>query len=196
MKTWLTLLTIAVALLLLGGCHGAINPDAENALRSELGHTTFTVFPTFVRSGDRRFDQGSARGLIKLIEDEKLGTAVFRDEAIDFPGTWHMNQARMFRESFDAIRLHLQNHPIETRFAVVAEYLIGQDREGGPRALGIHAYVLDHGGRPAAGVLMNSHNRGFAQAAPKTAEDCTQVLMNGVRNELLKLRDSPTPEVK
>ena len=66
----------------------------------------------------------------------------------------------------------MKAHPIETRYALMAECLIG--RGGAPG--GIHGYIVDAEGRFAAGILLNSHWELFARADPRTVEDCTRVI--------------------
>lgn len=66
--------------------------------------------------------------------------------------------------------------PIETDYALLPEYLFGRSEAGG-----IHCYVLDAEGAVAYVVLQNSHHKRFVAAKPKTAEDCTAVLIEVLR---------------
>jgi hypothetical protein len=56
---------------------------------------------------------------------------------------------------------------------------------GKTEAVGIHAYIVDAQGTAAFQVLLNSHWDEFAKASPlKTADDCTAVLIDVLRNRL------------
>lgn len=189
-KTALQIALIALVLILLtGGCGSRIDPAAREQLRATLGSTSVTVYPAFVRADERRYDADAAKAIAEFIEREQLATVALSDEKVDIPGEWSMNQSKMAGESIEAFKAHLLAHPIGTEFALLPEYLMGRDRAGKESAGGIHAYLLTKDGRMAEGVGLNSHHKVFASRKPKTVEDCTDVLISVLRDELKTLRE-------
>jgi hypothetical protein len=83
----------------------------------------------------------------------------------------------MLRESAESFSAYVRDHPIGTDYALLAEYLFGRDAAGG-----IHGYVLDAGGTVACAVLLNDHWPPFADADPRTVDDCTEVLIDVLRD--------------
>ncbi len=168
------------------GCRGITDPAANEILMTKLGHTSFTVFPAFVRRGSKvRCDRKACETLAEFIREEKLGTAAVSEALVPIGGPWRMNQARMLRESAESFAAFLEKSPIDTDYALLPEYL------GGPHEIGgIHAYLLDAEGRVAYAVLLNSHWPAFSDAAPKNAADCTDVLMTVFRGDLRPANES------
>ncbi len=164
---------LSVAILAAQGCHGVADPAAERAFRAGVGESTITVYPAFVRDGmNHRYDAASAQRIANMLEHR--GAEVKRSEAeVPITGGWHMNQARMFRESTESLANFVRENPIDTEYALLAEHIIGG--RGDP--VGIHCYAVDAEGTPALAVLLNSHFTEFTSANPKTVEDCTDILL-------------------
>jgi hypothetical protein len=94
----------------------------------------------------------------------------------------------MLGESAKEFAAYVRANPIGTRYALLPEYLGGKTE-----AVGIHAYIVDAEGTVAFQVLLNSHWEEFAKASPlKTADDCTAVLIEVLR-ERLKTNTSQKP---
>jgi len=169
-----------IATVFASGCGSIVNPQAKEALFQTLGNTSFTVFPTFVRALDTSYDEDAAREIGEFLTGEDLGDVALSTENVPIIGSWGMNQAKMLRESAEDFAGYVRDHPIETEYALLAEYLIlGTGIPGG-----IHCYVLDAQGRVAHVVLLNSHWSAFADADPQTVEDCTGVLIEVLRDDL------------
>jgi hypothetical protein len=115
-----------------------------------------------------------------MLTAEGLAEVTLSEAEVPITGSWGMNQAKMLRESAEAFAAYIVEHPIETEYALLAEYLIlGTGVPGG-----IHCYILDGQGRVAYVVLLNSHWSEFSDADPQTVEDCTDVLIGVLREEL------------
>jgi hypothetical protein len=164
---------LSVAVLAVQGCHGVVDPAAERAFRAGVGESTITVYPTFVRDGqDHRYDAAAAQRIANMLE--RRGAQVQRSEAeVPITGGWHMNEARMFRESTEALASFVRKNSIQTEYALLAEYIIG----GRHVPVGIHCYAVDAEGTPALGVLLNSHFTEFSSVNPQTVNDCTDILL-------------------
>ena len=166
------------------GC-STIDKPAEKAYLDSLGKTSITVFPAFVRRGQGSYDDHSAAKLAEFLNMAGLAKATASDRRVPIAGPWRMNQARMWRESAKEFGEYVRANPIETHYALLPEYLGGKTEAGG-----IHAYMVDAEGTVAFQVLLNSHWEEFAKAMPlKTADDCTAVLIEVLRD---RLRTNPS----
>jgi hypothetical protein len=183
----LTILSFAVLAFTMASCRGIVDPAAEAAFLKSLGETSITVFPAYVRGeqdADPVYDADAAQAIAGFIDEEDLATVTVSDEQVPITGPWHMNQAQMLEESAAAFSGYLQDDPAESDYALLPEYLIG------PRTvMGIHCYVIDGDGRLAYVVLLNSHHRPFSEADPQTVEDCTEVLLSVLREDLVQQTD-------
>ena len=180
------------AAIVVGGCSGPVDPAAEKALMEALGRTSVTIFPAIVRRGGApSHNADAAAKLAEFFKTASLADATVSAAEVPITGTWHVNQARMFRESAQAFAAHVKEHPIATQYALLPEYLVGKDRTGKDFVIGIHAYVVDRQGTLAFGVLLNSHWEAFTKANPRTVDDCTQVLQTVLRDSLKRPAAGP-----
>ena len=171
----------ALAPLMIGGCKGVADPQAEKRFRAEVGNTSITVFPTYVRDGEQhRYDAESARTLAAFLSETGIATAHVSTAEVPLTTEWGMNQARMFAHSATDFSRHVKTNEIDTNHAMLAEYLIG----GRSVPVGVHVYVVERGGAIAYGTLSNSHHAAFTAVDPQTIEDCTEVAKRTLSNGL------------
>ncbi|UCE59326.1 MAG: hypothetical protein JSU63_18020 [Phycisphaerales bacterium] len=140
-----------------------------------------TVFAAFVRRGrEDSCDHGAAARIGAFLQDEGLATVTISDDLIPLAGPWHRNQARMLRESAVAFANYVSEHPVDTAYALLPEYL------GGRRAFGgIHGYIVDTDNRVAYVFLQSSHWRIFQDVNSKTVDDCAEILIRVLRKDLV-----------
>jgi hypothetical protein len=160
-------------------CGGIVDPAAEAMFLQSLGDTTITVFPAFVRGEDTSYDANAAEEVAGFFEAEGLAAASASDQEVPISGSWGSNQAKMLRSSAVSFAACLGENPVGTEFALLPEYLMGPGY-----AVGIHCYVIDSEGRIAFVELLNSHHAPFSNADPQTVEDCTEVLISVLREDL------------
>ena len=172
------ILFLVGAVLIAGGCGSGADPAAEKMLLQNVGKTSVTVFPAFLR-GHGSYDENAAAKLGEFLNTAELAKATASDRRVPITGPWRMNQARMLGESVKEFAAYVRANPISTRYALLPEYLGGKTE-----AVGIHAYVVDADGTVAFQVLLNSHWEEFSKAKPKTADDCTAVLIDVLRERL------------
>lgn len=187
-------ISAAVALMCIstvGGCKGPVNADATQVLQSRLGHASFRVLPTIVRRKSLTHDTVSATELVEFVEHQELGTAELCYEKVQLDGSWHHNQAKMFRESASDVSDFVKEKAAEGQYWVLAECLMVSDQ-----VLGAHLYILDSEGRVAYGILSNSHHPQFSSRSPRTVGDCVAVLIGTAEKELeqLKVKKVDSPE--
>ena len=145
-----------------------------------LGNTSFTVFPAFVRGEETSYDGDAARAIGEFLVGDGLAEAAVSEEEVTITGSWGRNQAKMLEESAADFATYVKEHPLETDYALLAEYLIG----GRGNPIGIHCYIVDAAGRIAWARLWNSHHDPFSQAILNTPEDCTALLIQELPGEL------------
>lgn len=169
------------ALLALTGCQGPVDPNAEQAFKQKLGSTSVTVFPAFIRHGaDGLYDPNAAVKIAAFLNEQKLAQASASTVEVPLTGEWRINQAKMFRISAESFAAYVKANPIETDYALLPEYLMG----GGGGVGGVHCYLVSRDGTLAFGILLNSHQKIFSDANPKTKEDCTGILLEALRIDL------------
>ncbi len=163
------------------GCGGIIDDEANATFIKTLGRTSVTVYPAFVRQGkENAYEPGAAEAVGAFFADEGLATVTVSQEQVPITGGWHMNQARMLRESAEDFAKYVVEHDIKTDYALLPEYLTGGKGHVG----GIHCYLLDAEGTVAYAMLLNSHHKPFQEADPQTIADCTAVLIGVLRDDL------------
>jgi len=164
-----------------GGCERVVDPQAEQTFRAKLGNTSVTVFPVFVRDGEqKKYDASAAKQIGDHLTSAELARVTLSSAEVPITSAWGMNQARMFRDSVADFRTYLKDHPIDTEYALLPEYLIGSRGV----VVGVHAYLLEASGPCAYAIGLNSHHKPFNDVNPKTAEDCTTIVINVLRAEL------------
>jgi hypothetical protein len=172
-----------------GGCL-AIDKAAEKAyfpklektreaFLASIGKTSITVFPAAVRRSTITYDDGASAKLTEFLNTDGLAKATTSDRHVPITGPWRHNQARMLRESAKEFAAYVRANPIGTRYALLPEYLGGKTE-----AVGIHAYIVDSDGTVAFQILLNSHWEEFSRVKPKTADECTAVLIDVLRDRL------------
>jgi hypothetical protein len=174
------LIVTAAGVLSLRGCAGIADPVARETYLDSLGTTSITVYPAYIRRRTGDYDDATAERLAEFLRAESLAQVTVSDERVLITGSWRRNQAGMLQESAEAFATWLDEHPIRTDYALLAEYLFGREAVGG-----IHCYVLDAEGTVVYAVLLNDHWPAFAEVMPRTVDECTDVLIDVLRDSWL-----------
>ena len=171
---------ITLVLVTALGCQFPVDRVAKEAFWGNLGETSITVFPAFVRCGDEAsWDQAAAHRVGAFFADEDLAEVTLSDAQVPMTGSWHYSQPRMLEESAEAFARYVKEYPVETEFALLPEYMIGRSP-----VRRIHCYVVDADSRLAYVVLQNSKWPIFAEVNPRSVDDCTEVLIRVLRESL------------
>ncbi|MHC5006084.1 MAG: hypothetical protein ACYTGF_01865 [Planctomycetota bacterium] len=170
------LVVTAVGVCVLRGC-GLADPAAQETFLNSLGTTSITVYPAYIRRRTGAYDEAAAERLAEFLRAESLAEVTVTDDQVPITGPWHRNQARMLRESAESFAAYVDENPIATDYALLGEYLFGREAAGG-----IHCYVLDAEGTVVYVVLLNDHWEPFAEVMPRTVDECTDVLINVLRD--------------
>lgn len=180
-------LAVLLAVLLavvLGGCRGPIDSAAQARFERGFGGESVTIFPAHVnRAGAEEWDARAAERLAELCNAERWFDARTSVVDVPLPVEWSWNQAAMLADGAKAFAAWVREHPLETRYALIADYLLGPKEAGG-----VHVIVVDAEGRVADVSLWNSHWDTFEELAPKTVDDCTEIAVRGLRENWAELR--------
>jgi hypothetical protein len=169
-----------VAALALCACQGPVDEARRDEFHAALGHTTITVFPAWVRSNTdegTRADAAAAVRLAAWLDEQGLAEATASDAAVALPDDVQGFQYDVFQRGGAAFGAYVREHPLSTAYALLPEYLITRVPDGGTRAGGVHAYVVDAQGRLVDALLLNSHHEAFQTAAAKTPAECTELVL-------------------
>lgn len=172
---------LTVLALVMGGCGGVVDKQANERLRQQLGQTSITVYPTFVRCGEaHECDAGAAAALAAFLDAHDFAEVQRSDAEVPINSVWGRNQSRMFRDSVADFAAYLHEAPPPTEYALLAEYLLS----GKGEVMGVHLYLLTKEGVCAYAVGQNSHHQEFKDVAPRSVEDCTAILLKVMKKEL------------
>ena len=171
-------MSIAAAMLLTISSCTPVHPQVHADFVDGLKHgTSITVFPAAVRTGSSvAYDQEAARRITRHLDGAGIVARV-DDDRISV-GAWHVNEARMARESAGALAAHLAVSPAATRYALLPEYVTASRN-----VAAVHAYVVRDDGVLAAMLVLNSHSDLFASAKPSGADDCTALVIEAIDQE-------------
>ena len=169
----------------MGGFKAIEDSAASVKLTNQFSETSLTVYPTFVRRVQGPiYDRKSAKQIAKCFTDVGMASVAVSDQQLPIVGKRIMIQWKLFKQTLELFSSYLKDNSLKTNYAVIAEYLITPLPDGGQAAGGIHCYVLDSDGRVAIAILLNTHHKIFAEAKPKTVEDCTAVLIKALKERL------------
>jgi len=84
------------------------------------------------------------------------------------------NQQKMLWQMATAFREHVREHPPETDYVLLADYYLRPD--GGP-ARAVHFAICDQAGELVVVDFQNSHHEDYQAVAPRTAADCTRLVV-------------------
>ena len=172
---------ICGAILGVTGCGTFVNQDAARSLRADLGQTTITVLPMFIRAGTAgEYDSAAAARLAHFLETSRFGSASVSSESARITGGWRVNEARMLRESAADVSRFLERRRPEAAYVAYAEYLL--NARG--RVVAVHLTVHDRQGRVAYARVVNSHARLFKDLKPAGRSDCMPLVIRALVEDL------------
>ena len=121
-----------------GGCAGRIEQKLMDDFFASLGNTSITVYPAYVKrhaidasgkplgydSDDSGYDLVETERLAKFVRCESLAEVTVSSEEVPLDRKWQRTQVGLFQASARAFGEHVAAHPINTEYAMMAEYLI------------------------------------------------------------------------
>ena len=180
-----------LAALALPACTSPVDEHLRAEFHAALGHTTITVYPACVQRGEpggAGHDAASAERFGAWLTERGLATVSISTEEVVPSDATKGFQYDVFRATAAAFGEHVRQHGLTTAYALMPEYLITRTPDGGSRAGGIQAYVVDAQGRLVDALVLNSHHEIFSKAAASTPAECTEVAIAALSEDWLPQR--------
>jgi hypothetical protein len=167
------------------GCSGVIDEKQTERFFSDVGKTSITLFPTYIKrmasnkngkplgydSANSGYSTIQAEQLSNFIQCECLAEVSLVTENVPLDKEWNLTQFGIWKKNLSAFSEYVKQNAIKTDYAAMAEYLIIHDR-----VWAVHTYVVDKLGVPVWGLHLNEHFAQFQQIQPHTPADATKVL--------------------
>ena len=186
------LLSLVTLALLLGtsSCSGLVNEKQTEQFFADLGNTSITIYPTYIKRmardelgkplGYDAFNSGyehkETERLAAYLRCECLAQVVVGADKVTLGGKWQKTQYGIFKASSRAFADYVAAHPIDTEYAMMAEYAIPLDR-----VWAVHAYVVNAKGELVWILHLNEHFEVFTDFNPKIPAEATDVLLEYLR---------------
>ena len=186
----LVLIAIFGIIFTMNGCSGLVDEKQMETFFSDLGDTSITVYPTYIKRMEKDNDgkptgRDASNSGYELTETERLAAflrceclanVTVSSEQIPLGGKWPRTQAGIFKASTQAFGEYIVANPIETEYAMMVEYAIPFDR-----IWAVHAYVVNARGEPVWILHLNEHFDVFTEINPRIPADATDVLLKFLR---------------
>ena len=150
-------------------------------LKKTIKTKTVAVFPVRV-SG--KSDPQIALRLANMLTKAGFGHAepVDGDPKLDIkPNT---NQMRIAWDLARAFRDYLRQNPPTADYALLADYGIGQARDGKTEVGGVQYVLCDRNGGWVVVALRNSHQPDFQKINPQSPDDCNRLVVEAITSDL------------
>ena len=172
------------------GCTGLVEKKLMDEFFASLGNTSITVYPAYVKrhaidasgkplgydSDDSGYDLVETERLAEFIRCESLAEVTVSGEEVPLDSNWQRTQMGLWQASTLAFGEYVAAHPINTGYAMMAEYLIPADK-----VWAVHAYVVNARGEVVWLLHLNEHFDVLTSLDPHTPHDSTNVLLNYLR---------------
>ena len=177
-------------IFIMSGCSGLVDEEQMEVFFNDLGDTSITVYPTYIKRMDKDSDgkptgRDASNSGYELNETERLAAylrcecladVTVSSDNVPLGGDWQKTQAGIFKASAQAFGEYVAANPIETEYAMIAEYAIPFDR-----IWAVHAYVVNASGEPVWILHLNEHFDVFTEINPEIPADGTDVLLKFLR---------------
>ena len=177
-------------LFITAGCTGRVEKKLMDEFFDSLGNTSLTVYPTYVKrhaiddsgkplgydSDDSGYDLVETERLANFIRCESLAEVTVSSEEVPLDRKWQRTQLGLWQASATAFGNYVVAHPINTEYAMMAEYLILADK-----VWAVHTYVVNARGEVVWLLHLNEHFDVFTNIDPRTPHDSTNVLLDFLR---------------
>jgi hypothetical protein len=149
------------AVVAASGCGVPVAPQAVRDAARSRG--TVVVYPVHVLSGASHFEATLALQIVEHLHQCGLRASVAaRDPGVNT--AWGVNEARMFRRSFDAFSATVREDLAADDLGLLVELLQSS------REIDVHFFLLSRDGLAVETGLVNSHHPAHRAVRPATVE--------------------------
>ncbi|MCE9589401.1 MAG: hypothetical protein K8S99_02630 [Planctomycetes bacterium] len=176
-------LLAVLAAIVLGGCAGAppSEPRMDDVVRQ---NATITVYPPLCRGDTSTYDRGSAQTIAGFLRQRTSGEVVVSSEEIQGYKPNFGELRPRWQIVADSITEHLRTHPMQTQLGVWAVYSFVP---GTDTVSEILVELFDKDGKLTRRFTIDQFN-----IAPRTAAECTELVMATVKNREAIYADKPS----
>ena len=177
------LVIIGSILFLLSGC-GA--PMLKTAQKQQIfDNKTIYVYPVHISSIAKHesFDTIVAKQIVSFINTKEGLHAEFRNRTPLVNSAWYMNEAKMFKKSFDAFSGFIKTDMTKGEYGLLVEFLWA------PEEIDLHYYLVDKNQSKAVFLaLVNSHHPIHKAVKPKSNDEAFTLFCKVFDEDLKELK--------
>ena len=185
----LSVITLGL-LLITTSCSSLVNEKQTEQFFADLGNTSITIYPTYIKrmardelgkplghdASNSGYEHNETERLAAFLRCECLAQVNVKADEVPLGDKWQKTQYGIFKASSRAFADYIAAHPIDTEYAMMAEYAIPGDR-----VWAVHAYVVNAKGELVWILHLNDHFDVFTDINPKIPADATDVLLEYLR---------------
>lgn len=185
----LSVITLGL-LLITTSCSSLVNEKQTEQFFADLGNTSITIYPTYIKkmardelgkplgydASNSGYENKETERLAAFLRCECLAQVKVKADEVSLGGKWQKTQYGIFKASSRAFADYVAAHPIDTEYAMMAEYAIPNDR-----VWAVHAHVVNAKGELVWILHLNDHFDVFTEINPKIPADATDVLLQYLR---------------
>ena len=178
-------------IFIMSGCSGLVDEEKMEVFFSDLGATSITVYPTYIKRMEKdNYGKPTGRDasnsgyeftetdrLAAFLRCECLADVTVSTEKVPLGGEWPRTQMGIYKASTRAFGEYVAANPIETEYAMMAEYAIPFEK-----VWAVHAYVVNARGEPVWILHLNEHFDVLTEVNPKIPSEGTDVLLSFLTN--------------
>lgn len=146
---------------------------------------SLTVMP--VRSGGA-LHAADASIIAARVAELKLATATAAQTGPTLQVSPSINEQKVLWQMARGLAAEVRAHPIDTDYALYAEYLSGTDATGKPFVGAVHFAVVNRAGELVLVDFQNDHSQAFAKAKPASREECDALVVQRLQERLTAVR--------
>lgn len=191
-------------MLITNGCTGIVDEGQMEEFFADLGDTSITVYRTYIKRmakdksgnplGQDAFNSGYERTeterLAAFLRSECLAKVTVSTKDVQLGGEWQKSQYGIFKASSRAFGDYIASHPIDSQYAIMAEYVIPQKK-----IWAVHAYVVNAKGELVWLLHLNEHSDIFTDINPQIPSEGTDVLLAFLRTGWPDVSEKCTTQV-
>lgn len=155
------------------------------ALANAGTSASLTVMP--VRSGGA-LHADDARVIAARVTGMKLATATAAEKGPTIHVASSINEQKVLWQMARGLAAEVRAHPVDTDYALYAEYMSGTDAAGKPFVGAVHLAVVNRAGELVLVDFQNDHSPAFIKARPATREECDALVVQRLQERLSAIR--------
>ncbi|MCK9618379.1 MAG: hypothetical protein M0R21_11165 [Lentimicrobiaceae bacterium] len=137
------------------------------------GNDKIKVYPVHILAGGKSsYDTVYSRKIQEfLIKSNRETILCFENPPVN--RHWFMNEAKMFKKSFNVFAEFIQASPSDENYHLLVEFLMSNSEK---HVLAVHYYLVEKkSGKAVMAYIINSHNPVFKKIKPMNKQDAFRI---------------------